>query len=97
MANNPQVQSAFILGLVVRLAAGAHCPHCGAELRATDVSIDSVGGPHRPDLLWLSSRHPGDRAEDLADDRSDQPFRESGATWGVAQFDEQKRNKQIEW
>lgn len=44
MATNPQVQSAFILGLVVRLAAGARCPHCGAELRASDVTVDSVGG-----------------------------------------------------
>lgn len=44
MATNPQVQSALILGLVVRLVAGARCPDCGTKLRATDVTIESVGG-----------------------------------------------------
>ncbi|PSO25114.1 hypothetical protein [Bradyrhizobium sp. MOS002] len=44
MATNPQVQCTFIFGFVVRLVAGSRCPHCGSELRATDVTIDSPGG-----------------------------------------------------
>jgi transcription elongation factor Elf1 len=35
---------AFARNYAVRLATGIKCPHCGRELRATDITVDDFAG-----------------------------------------------------
>ena len=85
---SPQTWTTFHLGAAVRLVAGVHCPNCETELRAWGRDHRPGERPHRAHLLWLPSRHPGHRAEELAEWASTTVSRTSGADRGEARLDE---------